>query len=174
MAPDRFVCESALDEIARRLRFLGYDVATLRGARLEDLFEEARRDGRIVLTTSPRRPRGGGDVRTVVVRTDDAAAAVRAVATGFTAASAPFMRCPRCNSALMRRTSFEAQGEVPGRVLRRQPWFTYCPGCGKWYWDGTHVGRIRAWLEGALGRPLPAGPPSPAPDPPASGSGGAS
>jgi uncharacterized protein with PIN domain len=48
----------------------------------------------------------------------------------------------------------EASGEVPGRVLRSVRAFTYCPHCGKWYWEGSHVARIRAWLERVLGRSL--------------------
>ena len=57
MAPARFVTDSSLDELARRLRFLGYDIVTLAGARLEELFVAGRRDGRTVLTLSARHPR---------------------------------------------------------------------------------------------------------------------
>ena len=39
----------------------------------------------------------------------------------------------------------------------------YCPGCGKWYWEGSHVARLRAWLERALGRAI-AGPSATTPD----------
>jgi uncharacterized protein with PIN domain len=54
----------------------------------------------------------------------------------------------------------EARGEVPGRVLRTVRSLRYCPMCGKWYWEGSHVARLRAWLEQALGRALPAGDPA--------------
>ncbi len=155
MVPDRFVCESALDEVARRLRVLGFDVRTHRGARLEDLLADARRDDATVLTTSHRHPRRWRDVRVCVVPTTDVAAAVRTVADAFTPASDPFMRCSLCNTALAWRLAFEARGEVPGRVLRTSSHFTYCPGCGKWYWEGSHVRRLRDWLSATLGRPVP-------------------
>jgi uncharacterized protein with PIN domain len=156
MTPDRFVTDSSLDFVARRLRFLGYDVTTLRGARLEELFDRAGRDGAIVLSRSARHPRRWGAIPLVVLDGADPAAAVRGVASRYTAVGAPFSRCPACNVGLRARHPIEARGEIPGRVLRTVRTVSGCPHCGKWYWDGTHVARIRAWLERALGRALDA------------------
>lgn len=158
MPPARFVTAASLDFVARRLRFLGFDVVTHPGARLEELFEEAARDGRTVLTTSTRHPRKWSAVAVVQVPGADPQAAVRAIAEAHEPAGPPFSRCPRCNHALQRRTSFEAIGEVPGRVTRANAALTWCPSCGQWYWEGTHTARLRKWLEVALGRPL-GGPP---------------
>ncbi len=154
MPPARFVTDSSLEFLARRLRFLGYDVITLRGARLEEILERARAEGRTVLTLSARRPRRYADVPAIAVARGDPAAALRALAAAHEPAGDPFSRCGECNGALQRRHAVEAAGEVPARVLRAAAWLSYCPQCGKWYWEGTHVARIRAWLERALGRPL--------------------
>ena len=154
MPPARFITDTSLDLLARRLRNLGYDVATVPGARLEELFEAARREGRTVLTLSARRMPRFADVPALCVPRADPAAAVRAIAAGHEASGPPFSRCSGCNVALQRRTSFEAMGEVPGKVLRTSPSLTYCPQCGKWYWEGSHVARLREWLEKALGRPI--------------------
>ena len=154
MPPARFITDTSLDLLARRLRMLGFDVATVPGARLEELFAAARREGRTVLTLSARRPTRFADVPALRVPRGDAAAGVRALARDHEPASPPFGRCPLCNVALQRRTAFEAAGEVPGGVLRRSASLTYCPHCGKWYWEGSHIARLKAWLEAALGRPL--------------------
>lgn len=159
MPPARFVTAASLEFVARRLRFLGYDVVTHPGARLEELFEAAARDGRTVLTTSARHPRRFGAVPSVRVPGADPAAAVRAVAAAHEPSGPPFSRCARCNQPLRRRTAFEAVGEVPGRVTRAGGPLTWCPHCGQWYWEGGHVARIRKWLEVALGKPV-AGPPA--------------
>ena len=161
MTPTRFLTDSSLDFLGRRLRFLGYDVSTLRGARLEELFEAARREQRTVLTTSARHPRRYADVPAIVIARADPAAALRSIALAHAPAGAPFSRCPSCNAALRRRHTLEASGEVPGRVLRTSRWFSDCPSCGKWYWEGSHVVRLRGWLEGALGRSLENGPAEP-------------
>ena len=154
MSASRFITDTSLDYLARRLRFLGYDVVTAPGARLEELFEAARRDDRTVLTLSARHPRRFADVGALTVPREDPAAALRGIAQAFEPAGPPFSRCAVCNTALERRHAFEARGEVPGRVTREASHLHYCPTCGKWYWVGSHVDRVREWLAGALGRPM--------------------
>jgi uncharacterized protein with PIN domain len=157
MAPTRFVTDSSLEGLARRLRQLGYDVAVARGARLTDLLATAAADGRTVLTLSLRHPRRFAAVPVVVVPRADDALAVRQVAGAHEPSGPPFSRCSACNTALSTRHPLEASGEVPGRVLRRVRRLHSCPACGKWYWDGSHVARLTAWLEVALGHPLARG-----------------
>ena len=156
MAPARLLADSSLDYLARRLRFLGYDVVTLRGARLEELFEAADREARTVLTLSARHPRRYAHVPAVCVARGDPSGATRSIAESLEPAGPPFSRCPACNEPLQRRHPVEARGEVPGRVLRAATSLYYCPTCGKWYWEGTHVARLRDWLERATGKPLAA------------------
>jgi len=150
----RFATDRSLDELARRLRFLGYDVASYGGVPLPELLELARRESRHVLTLSRRHPRRFADVPVLALPREDLAAQVRAVADAHSAAGQPFSRCALCNTALQRRHPLEARGEIPGRVLRRARVVLYCPGCGKWYWHGSHVDRMCAWLGATLGRPV--------------------
>jgi uncharacterized protein with PIN domain len=152
--PARLITDSSLESLAHRLRFLGYDVVTLKGARLEETLAAARRQGRTVLTLSLRRPRRWADVPVITLARGDEAGAVRMLAATCEPAGPPFSRCGACGAALERRHVFEAAGEVPGHVLRSAAFLRYCPDCGKWYWEGTHVARIREWLEQALGRSL--------------------
>lgn len=168
MPTARFVTDASLELVARRLRALGHDVEVARGARLDELFDLARRDGRVVLTLSARHPRRFAGVAALRLPRD-AAAAVRAVDAAYAAVGPPFSRCTACDAALQRRLSFEATGEVPGRVLRGAKHLHHCPHCGRWFWEGTHTARLRAWLAEALGRPLPApdtGAAGPAPEAP--------
>jgi uncharacterized protein with PIN domain len=152
--PTRFVTDASLELVARRLRLLGYDVAGHRGARLEELFDVAAREGRVVLTLSGRHPPRWAHVAALRLPRGDAAAAVRRVAQAHAPVGAPLSRCPHCNVALRPRSAFEAVGEVPPRVARRGGPFTWCPACGRWYWLGSHVARIVEWLEAATGRPV--------------------
>ena len=146
MPAARFITDTSLDFVARRLRLLGYDVLTARNSRLEELFEAAQREGRTVLTLSARHPRRYAGVAALVVPRADPAAALRGIVAAYEPAGAPFSRCAVCNTSLSRRHAFEAQGEVPGSVLRGAAVLTHCPTCGKWYWPGSHVERLRAWL----------------------------
>jgi len=155
--PARFVTDASLELLARRLRMLGYDVRSVRGARLEELLTLAQEEDRTVLTPSARHPRRFAGVRVLRVPREDPAGAVRQVAGHHEPAGPPFSRCALCNTALQRRHRLEATGEVPGRVLRSAAALAYCPQCGKWYWDGSHVARVRRWLSEVLGREV-AGP----------------
>jgi uncharacterized protein with PIN domain len=145
--PDRFLADSSLALVARRLRLLGYDVETLRDADLARLFETARNQGRRVLTTSQRHPRRFADVSAVVVPRDPLAA-VRAIATRFRAAGPPFGRCTACNGVLERRPA--AGSTAPHHIQSVFEVVERCHGCGRCYWPGTHVLRLREWLGGAL------------------------
>ena len=147
----RFLTDSSLDSLARRLRFLGYDVLTYRGARLEELFAAAAREGRTVLTLSARHPRRHAGVAAERVPRGDLATALLAIVRSHAPASERWSRCPVCNTALRSRSAFEAHGEVPGRVIRSAASFRWCPSCGQWYWPGSHVRRLEAWFDQVLG-----------------------
>lgn len=166
MTASRFASDSSLAALARWLRFLGYDVAVHRGSRLEELLEAARAEGRIALTLSARHPRRFGDVTVLRVVRGRESETIREVARTHQSSSPPFGRCPECNHALEWRHPLQAAGEVPGRVLRRVAALRACPACGKWYWEGSHVARIREALERTIGGPLPAAGESAGPGPP--------
>src|SRR5690349_18505230 len=129
-APTRFATDSSLELLARRLRMLGYDVATWRGARVDELFAAAAAEGRTVLTMSRRRPPKSAPVPVVPVARERLAETIRAIAAAYFPAGAPWSRCPLCNVALRSRSSFEAIGEVPARVARSGGPFFSCPDCG--------------------------------------------
>jgi uncharacterized protein len=154
MDPARFVTDSSLALLARRLRALGYDVEVLAGARLEEMLEAARREGRVVLTMSARHPKAFADVSVRRISRERPAESVREIAATWAPSGAPFSRCSACNTALQPRLAMEARGEVPGAVLRTAKLLTYCPHCGKWYWEGSHVARLREWLRSAIGRSI--------------------
>ena len=149
--PTRFATDASLDQLARRLRFLGYDVVTHRGARLEELFAAARAEGRTVLTLSARRPRSLADVPAVRVPRGDEPGALRALVASHTATGPRWSRCPACNVALRARSAFEASGEIPARIARSGWPLSWCPSCARWYWPGSHVARMNAWFDRVLG-----------------------
>ena len=156
MEPTRFIADTSLAHVSRWLRFLGYDVEIVNGARLDELYAQARRTSRVALTLSVRRPRIPG-VEVAAVERGQEAESLRRLVARHAPSGGTFSRCVECNTALQRRHGFEAAGEVPGPVLRSSPELSYCPTCGKWYWEGSHVSRVRATLEAMLGRPLEEG-----------------
>lgn len=152
MNEGRFVTDTSLAAFARRLRVLGYDVLVIPDATLEHVCRAAAAEGRTVLTLSRRVPRACAFVaRRVVVRglEDDA---LRAIAAERTPGTAAFGRCTHCNVVLGPPGAPVALAAAPvpppaGVVVTGQ-----CPGCGRCYWHGSHVDRLRAKLGAVLGR----------------------
>ena len=148
-----WISGSALERVARRLRVLGFDVEPGGAAPLADLIARADATGRGVLTTSFRRPRGALHVPILTLPLD-AHAAVRWVAERASAASDPFTRCTVCNHPLQAADPAFAAAAIPADVRAAAAPVRHCPGCGRYYWDGSHTDRLRRWLETALGRPI--------------------
>ena len=153
MPPTSFVADHALERLARRLRLAGYDVRSGARAGLDEVFAIAAADERVVLTMSHRHPARFGGVAAVTVPREDVTAALRQVAARYEPAGPAFSRCLVCNTRLEPRHAIEAAGEVPGRITRRFRTLAHCPTCCRWYWEGSHVARLRAWLESALAPP---------------------
>ena len=156
--PFRFAADAMLGRLARWLRVLAFD--TTYDAALPDaeLVRRAAAEDRVVLTRDRHLLRELRPAVAVEIRKDAPLEQLRDVVTTL-ALPAPvelFTRCLLCNAELsMPLPAAEAVEllpadfrETPGPVRR-------CPACGKLYWHGSHVRRMRAALERALPGWLP-------------------
>jgi hypothetical protein len=64
----------------------------------------------------------------------------------------PFQRCLRCNALLQSVAEEEIRDRLPERVRDLYHDFTLCSACGKIYWQGTHVQRMKEFTERLFGR----------------------
>lgn len=150
----RFVADSMLGGLARWLRILGYDVAY--EATVDDgaLARRSVEEGRRLLTRDRRLPEEWRIEGVVVVEADDPVDQVREVVARLDLdpdESRAFTRCPVCNEELETAEIDEVRERVPDGVLRRHDEFRRCVGCGKVYWRGGHVRRMRRRLRDLLG-----------------------
>ena len=140
-APDpgrnpRFFADAMLGRLARWLRILGYD--TSYEAHLEDaaLVRRAIQEERVILTRDRALP--AEQLRELVTRVQ------------LDTEGRLFTRCSRCNAGLESVPRSQIAERVPARVLRDHDHFKHCPGCGRVYWEGSHVDRIRSAIRRAL------------------------
>ena len=56
-------------------------------------------------------------------------------------------RCSLCNGELAAIEKALAEDIVPPYVFRTQDRFQRCGGCGKIYWPGTHLARIKLFIQ---------------------------
>lgn len=142
-----------LGRLARWLRVLGYD--TIYDERLHDhaLVRLSRREERILLTRDRHLLRELRPERAIEVRQDAPLEQLRDVvaALSLPPPTAMFTRCLICNTLLSEDLpADQAAALVPPDFESIPPSVRRCPGCGKVYWSGSHVRRMRAALERGL------------------------
>jgi uncharacterized protein with PIN domain len=142
----RFVADAMLGSVARKLRIFGFDTLYMAHAPDDEILKTGMEEGRVILTADKelfKRAVKAGAPGVLVSGADEVKDLVHILAkSGVTSVSTAGSRCSVCNGLLEARTP--AQVKVPGRVAEFQSEFYQCVACGKVYWEGGHLRRIRA------------------------------
>lgn len=148
----RFAADAMLGRLARWLRVLGYD--TSHDMTLADpvLVELAAAEERILLTRDRHLLQELRPVRAHEVRQDDPLLQLKDLVEAL-ALPPPrdlFTRCLLDNALLDWLDAQAALPLLPEGVRGLAHTVRRCPACGRLYWEGSHVRRMRAALERAL------------------------
>ena len=151
----RFIADSMLGSLARRLRMLGIDTAFLPEASDAELRFLARSQGRTLLSRDRRLVKALGDRAWEVAGSDvrEEFTSIASRLAGKGCAIKPMSRCLDCNGRLTGVDPASARAKVPPHVLDQGLDLVSCSGCGKAYWKGTHRKRMDAevrWMEAEL------------------------
>jgi uncharacterized protein with PIN domain len=138
-----------LGRLARWLRMLGFDAAWEAQASDEDLVRRAVEEERIVLTRDRALENEWrvSDIRVIHAEEPLAQLAEVAAAYDLAAQARPFSRCSVCNVPLETASRAAARRFVPPRVYASCDRFRRCPRCERFYWEGSHVARMKRVLE---------------------------
>lgn len=145
----RLLCDEMLKGLARWLRAAGHDTEIAEDGELDrSLIARALADDRLLLTRD-RKLLEFRDAEKVVRLLDcngldDCARAV-SNHLGLDWLTRPFSRCLLCNVPIVPVKQVEGQN-IPADVRNQPLW--QCPHCQRIYWQGGHVRRMRARLEG--------------------------
>jgi uncharacterized protein with PIN domain len=144
----RFAADAMLGRLARWLRVLGFDTTWQAHVPDEALVRHALEEERTLLTRDRRLPEEWTLVPVVVLHAEDLRGQLAELGARFALAARarPFTRCNRCNEALVAASEAEVRERVPPAVRARHHGFLRCPRCGRVYWAGSHVARMRALL----------------------------
>jgi uncharacterized protein with PIN domain len=146
----RLLCDEMLRGLGRWLRAAGYDTLIARSGTADaDLLAFARAERRILLTCDRALARLAGDdpeVVTLATEALDPAAHELGARLGIDWLAAPFSRCLLDNAALRPASPLQA-ASVPAPAREGDGPLLACPECGRVYWPGSHVRRMRARLE---------------------------
>jgi uncharacterized protein with PIN domain len=145
-----FLADRMLIRLARWLRAAGYDTATAEDGRVDRaLMEAAVREDRLLLTCDHKLAEfRAAPGRVVILPAAGVAGAARALTLrcGIDWLHRPFSRCLVCNVPV--EAAAVAEAWPADRVWREafHP-LTRCPDCGRLYWQGGHVARMRTRLD---------------------------
>lgn len=139
-----------LHGLARWLRAAGHDTAVAEaGATDRMLIDQARLEGRLLITRDRKllEFREAPDLVLLLSGDNGTAGSARELTAriGLDWLYRPFTRCLVCNE-LLEAAAQERWQEVPERS-RLGGTLNACEACGRLYWEGGHVRRMRARLE---------------------------
>lgn len=150
--PPRFLCDSMLGGLARRLRTLGYDAAWHPEIADDALVAEGVRERRWILTRDRALVAEWWLDSLLLLRAAHPHAQLLEVAARLPLSDAGlFTRCSRCNDPLRPLAPAQAEGRAPDEVVRRGHPLAECPACRRVYWEGSHTARMRDGLRALLG-----------------------
>ncbi|BAZ93579.1 uncharacterized protein FOKN1_1180 [Thiohalobacter thiocyanaticus] len=144
----KLLCDAMLKGLARWLRAAGYDTELPRPDESDrDIIERARHEGRWLVTRDRKLlefRHADETVRHLQANSLDDCVVELSARLSIDWQYRPFSRCLLCNRPL--EPVPEARREaVPVDVRDQALW--QCPACGRLYWEGSHVRRMRHRLE---------------------------
>lgn len=147
--PDfRFLADAHLGGLARFLRMLGFDTEHRNAFDDAEIRRLASVERRIVLTRDRQLLKCGEIRRGCYVRALKPEAQLQEVAVryGLAPLARPFTLCLHCNLPLEAVDRRAVANRVPETVLSVHEAFSYCGGCDRVYWPGSHYERMRLAL----------------------------
>lgn len=148
----RFLADAMLGGLARWLRVMGFDAAYDPSVQDPELVALADAEGRVLLTRDRHLLIHLRPVRGLLITGDAPLTQLHEViiACNLARPAELFTRCLVCNTMLRAATICEIANLVPDRARSLPGPVRRCPGCGRVYWPGSHVRRMRRTLTKAL------------------------
>jgi uncharacterized protein with PIN domain len=135
-----FIADAMLGSLAKRLRLLGFDVLYDPALADNEILRLALEQGRVILTRDTglaSRPLARNHI---LIKSDHVEEQIQQVINTFSLpAAGPLTRCSVCNQPLAPLDRDAARDRVPEHVQRTMTTFFECKGCGRVYWEGSHV-----------------------------------
>lgn len=148
--PPKLIADAMLGALARWLRILDLDVVYDPALDDPEIVERAAAEDRVILTRDRRLVQRRLARIHLLIRSDVVDEQVRQVLEELEIRPDPSRvlgRCLRCNVPTEPIDAETARSRVPPWIARTQDEYRICPSCGRLYWPGTHVERMKKRLE---------------------------
>jgi len=150
----RFILDTHLGRLAAYLRMMGFDTLYRNDYEDEELALISSSKGRILLTRDRGLLKRSMVTHGYCMRETNSRLQLVEVLRRFDlwGAIAPFARCLRCNGLLRPVDKERINDRLPPKTRQYYDEFRICQACGRIYWEGSHVRRMRQLIEWAVER----------------------
>lgn len=141
----KFIADVMLGRLAKHLRLLGLDVLYERTFSDNEVIRLSLEQDRIILTRDTglaKRPLAAAHLFITSDRMREQLDQVLASIDPITAIH-PLTRCAVCNEPLTPIKKEDVINRVPSYVYEKYSRFLQCARCGRIYWQGTHVRKMK-------------------------------
>lgn len=137
----KFISDVMLGSLSKWLRILGFDTLYFKDIDDNELIKISKQEQRILLTRDTRLIRRKMIDKYILVSSDDVLEQVKEVLKTLSMSSTLecFSRCAKCNGELFIVNKESVANNVPEYVFLNFDSFFKCRGCGKVYWEGSHI-----------------------------------
>ena len=138
-----------LGKIARKLRIFGFDTLYLAHVEDSEILRLGIDQGRIILTADKEffkrivKARAKGVLVGGSDELEDLVHIMEKNGVRSVDGVGKESRCTMCNGKLVKAAALDVRGKVPEKVAANHDEFFECSNCGKFYWEGSHIMRIR-------------------------------
>jgi len=144
----KFIADVMLGRLAKRMRLLGMDVVYDRTLSDNEIIRIALEQKRTILTRDTALSERPLAAPHLFIHSNLVHDQLRQVLDAFPSEPImPLTRCSACNGALTPIAKSEVRDLIPVRVYETHDTFLFCGYCGRTYWEGTHVRRMRALMQ---------------------------
>lgn len=140
----KFIVDSMLGKLAKRLRLLGYDTLYDPDINDSEILKISKAEERYIVT----RDRGLAKIhkaKVFLINSTDLEKQlieISRLAKIRLDEKVSFSRCSECNSPVRKVSKEAVKNIVPKLVYESLDKFSYCPKCRKAYWQGTHYQKL--------------------------------
>ena len=153
MPPEKkFFVDAMLGNIARKLRFFGYDSKYFADIEDRQIIIEAKKENRIIISRDKdlvKKSEKLGLSCIFITKEDETDQFLEIIAQTkikFSHISGDFARCSKCNGNTVRIEKSSIKENVSPKTYQTNEIFWKCSNCNKIYWEGTHVKKLQDFV----------------------------
>jgi uncharacterized protein with PIN domain len=149
----KFICDDNLGKLTKYLRILGFDTSFQENFEDNGLLRLADSEQRFLLTRDHNMLGRTHPYGLLLLEDDDPLLQLKTLIEKLSLkidVGRLFIRCSRCNLICHEVDKSQIANEVFPYILRTQEIISQCPSCRRYYWKGTHYGRLLTKLKSVI------------------------